>query len=117
MAKVIAAFSIFVLISSFLSVGGNLKTIKAQKTWCVPKPSLNEGTLMENINFACSEVDCKKVLQKGLPCYSPDNLMNHAAIAMNLYYQCKGRNKWNCDFKNSGLITLSDPSYDNCVFE
>ncbi|KAJ6423544.1 hypothetical protein OIU84_024499, partial [Salix udensis] len=36
-------------------------------------------------------------------------LINHASVAMNLYYQCKGRNQWNCDFRNSGLIVVTDP--------
>ncbi|XP_057461886.1 uncharacterized protein LOC130752108 [Actinidia eriantha] len=98
------------------------------KTWCVAKPSSNEATLLENINYACSQVDCR-TLQKGCPCSSPDNLISHASIVMNLYYQCKGRNKWNCDFqigfflitylesRNSGLISLTDPSYGDCIYE
>ncbi|KAF5948691.1 hypothetical protein HYC85_014648 [Camellia sinensis] len=90
--------------------------IELQKTWCVAKPSSSDSTLLENINYACSQVDCR-ILRKGCPCFSPDNLINHASIVMNLYYQCNGRNKWNCDFKNSALITMTDPSYGNCVYE
>ncbi|KAI8557998.1 hypothetical protein RHMOL_Rhmol04G0054600 [Rhododendron molle] len=88
---------------------GTFKLANGQKTWCVAKPSSSAATLLENINYACSQVDCR-ILQKGCPCSSPDNLINRASIAMNLYYQCKGRNKWNCDFKHSGLITVTDPS-------
>ena len=73
------------------------------------KPSSSQAALQANVNYACSEVDCK-ILQKGGACYSPDNLINHASIAMNIYYQCKGRNTWNCHFGESGLITLTDPS-------
>lgn len=29
---------------------------------------------------------------------------------MNLYYQTMVRNVWNCDFKGSGLIAITDPS-------
>lgn len=29
---------------------------------------------------------------------------------MNLYYQAKGRNPWNCDFKCSALVVITDPS-------
>ncbi|KAJ0452889.1 putative glucan endo-1,3-beta-D-glucosidase [Helianthus annuus] len=86
-----------------------------QKTWCVAKPSSSQAILLENINFACSQVDCSR-LQKGGACYSPDNAINHASVAMNLYFQSKGRNTWNCDFKNSGLLTLSDPSFGGCQY-
>ncbi|KAJ9153427.1 hypothetical protein P3X46_026868 [Hevea brasiliensis] len=100
----------------FISVG---KLVTAnncqQKTWCVAKPSSDQATLLANINYACSQVDCR-ILQKGCPCFSPDNLINHASIAMNLYYQSRGRNKWNCDFRNSALIVISDPSYADCIY-
>ncbi|XP_028072254.1 glucan endo-1,3-beta-D-glucosidase [Camellia sinensis] len=114
-ATVAAAFPLFLLLLSSISVG-TLKLVNGQKTWCVAKPSSSDSTLLENINYACSQVDCR-ILRKGCPCFSPDNLINHASIVMNLYYQCKGRNKWNCDFKNSALITMTDPSYGNCVYE
>ncbi|CAN0925455.1 Glucan endo-1,3-beta-D-glucosidase [Linum grandiflorum] len=47
--------------------------------------------LLANINYACSQVDCQ-MLRKGCPCSYPDTLINHASIAMNLYYQSKERN-------------------------
>ncbi|KAJ4842390.1 hypothetical protein Tsubulata_000934 [Turnera subulata] len=110
MAKPVLLLSLFLSLLFFISgTGGDLVIPNEQKTWCVAKPSSDEGTLMANINYACSEVDCR-ILHKGCPCFSPDNLINHASIAMNLYYQCKGRNTWNCDFKNSGLIVMTDPS-------
>ncbi|RWW51813.1 hypothetical protein BHE74_00041804 [Ensete ventricosum] len=80
-----------------------------QKTWCVAKPSSDDATLLENINYVCSQVDCS-VLQRGFPCFYPDNLMSHASIAMNLYYQSRGRNPWNCFFNNSALVVTTDPS-------
>ncbi|KAL1102468.1 hypothetical protein V6Z11_D05G366700 [Gossypium hirsutum] len=79
------------------------------RTWCIAKPSSDQATLLTNINYACSKVDCQ-IIQKGCPCFNPDNLINHASIAMNLYYQSMGRNVWNCDFKGSGLIVITDPS-------
>ncbi|KAI7754722.1 hypothetical protein M8C21_009482 [Ambrosia artemisiifolia] len=97
-----------ILLLAFLSIG-TLRSVHAQKIWCVAKPSTSEATLLENINFACSQVDCV-ILQKGGACYSPDNVFNHASIAMNLYFQSKGGNNWNCDFKSSGLLTVSNPS-------
>ncbi|XP_024968577.1 major pollen allergen Ole e 10-like [Cynara cardunculus var. scolymus] len=111
--KLSASLFFFLLLLSF-SVG-TLRLVHAQKTWCVAKPSSSQATLLENINFSCSQVDCA-ILQKGGACYTPDNVINHASIAMNLYYQSKGRNNWNCQFKNSGLITVSDPSYGGCPY-
>lgn len=82
-----------------------------QKTWCVAKPSTDEATLRNNIKYACEQphVDCG-VLREGCPCFIPNNLMNHASVAMNLYYQANGRNEWNCNYGNSALTVLTDPS-------
>ncbi|KAI4333433.1 hypothetical protein L6164_018250 [Bauhinia variegata] len=112
MAKVAAFF--FILLLSLIS-GGNLIMVNGQKTWCVAKPSSDQATLLVNINYACSHVDCS-IMNKGCPCYAPDNLMNHASIAMNIYYQSKGRNQWDCDFRGSALIVITDPSYGNCIY-
>ncbi|RZS02883.1 hypothetical protein BHM03_00032989, partial [Ensete ventricosum] len=92
-----------------VEVDADIVVALLQKTWCVAKPSSDEATLLGNINYACSQVDCS-VLQRGRACFYPDNLMSHASIAMNLYYQSRGRNPWNCFFKNSGLLVATDPS-------
>ncbi|CAA3015531.1 glucan endo-1,3-beta-D-glucosidase-like [Olea europaea subsp. europaea] len=99
----------------FISVLGSLTLANQQKTWCVAKPSSEQGTLLANLNYACSQVDCR-VLQKSCSCFVPDNLINHASVAMNLYYHSKGRNHWNCYFGNSGLVVLTDPSYGSCIY-
>ncbi|CAI9294982.1 unnamed protein product [Lactuca saligna] len=106
--------SAFVFLLFFLSVGISI-SVHAQKTWCVAKPSSSLATLLKNINFACSQVDCG-CLQQGGACATPANVFNHASVAMNLYYQSKGRNTWNCEFENSGLVTVSDPSYGGCPY-
>ncbi|KAK9937722.1 hypothetical protein M0R45_014494 [Rubus argutus] len=112
MAK--AALTLLLLL--FLSfTSETLVMINGQKTWCVAKPSTDQATLLANLDFACSHVDCQ-ILKGGCPCSSPDNLMNHASIAMNLYYQAKGRNQWNCDFRCSGLIVMTNPSYGDCIY-
>ncbi|KAI3755634.1 hypothetical protein L1987_55439 [Smallanthus sonchifolius] len=49
-------------------------------------------------------------LKKGGACYSLYNAINHASVAMNLYFLSRGRNTSNCDFKNSGLLSVSDPN-------
>ncbi|XP_010904855.1 major pollen allergen Ole e 10 [Elaeis guineensis] len=108
----------FLLLFSFavlLLAGGTIQLVQGQKTWCIAKPSSDDATLLANINYACSQVDCS-ILQRGRPCFYPDNLMSHASVAMNLYYQAKGRNYWNCYFKNSGIITMTDPSFGSCAY-
>nr|XP_010907228.1 major pollen allergen Ole e 10-like [Elaeis guineensis] len=105
----------FPLLLLSLAPGRAVASSQGQKTWCVAKPSSNNATLTENLNYACSQVDCK-VLQKDCLCFYPDNLISHASVAMNLYYQARGRNYWNCYFKNSGLITTTDPSFGNCSY-
>ncbi|XP_011045574.1 PREDICTED: glucan endo-1,3-beta-glucosidase isoform X2 [Populus euphratica] len=85
MAKAGAALSLLLLLL-YLSSGGGSVMANEQKTWCVAKPSSDQATLLANINYACAHVDCQ-ILQKGCPCFSPDSLINHASIAMNLYYQ------------------------------
>ncbi|XP_039026773.1 glucan endo-1,3-beta-glucosidase-like [Hibiscus syriacus] len=115
MAKVSAVLSLLYLLFCFIP-GGTLMMVNGQKSWCVAKPSSDQATLLANINFACSQVDCR-VMQKDCPCFSPDNLMNHASIAMNLYYQAKGRTECECDFRGSGLIVTSNPSYANCIYD
>ncbi|KAG8385324.1 hypothetical protein BUALT_Bualt03G0030900 [Buddleja alternifolia] len=93
--------------------GGILTPINGQATgqgaWCVTRPSTYEQELMENINFACGVVNCS-MIQPGGACYYPNNMMNHASVAMNLYYQKQGRHYWNCDFNKSGVIVVTDPS-------
>ncbi|KAL7242119.1 hypothetical protein ACSBR1_014651 [Camellia fascicularis] len=86
-----------------------------QGAWCVAKPSSSNEVLQENINYACGSVDCKTILTGG-SCFSPETLVNHASVAMNLYFQKEGRHFWNCNFKNSGVITVTDPSYDDCQY-
>ncbi|KAK1277121.1 hypothetical protein QJS04_geneDACA022226 [Acorus gramineus] len=80
-----------------------------EKTWCVAKASSDETSLQDNLHYACTQVDCS-VINAGGSCFEPNLLISHASVAMNLYYQSRGRNVWNCDFTHSGLITISDPS-------
>ncbi|XP_022886904.1 glucan endo-1,3-beta-D-glucosidase isoform X3 [Olea europaea var. sylvestris] len=75
----------------------------------------NVSAVLGSLTLANQQVDCR-VLQKGCSCFVPDNLINHASVAMDLYYQSKGRNHWNCYFGNSGLVVLTDPSYGSCIY-
>ncbi|XVE88348.1 hypothetical protein DITRI_Ditri19aG0062500 [Diplodiscus trichospermus] len=85
-------------------------------TWCVAKPGTSDDLLQQNINFACSQVDCSQTHSGGL-CFYPTTLINHASYAMNLYYQTTGRKKSSCDFRETGLVVSNDPSYGNCSYQ
>ncbi|XP_059669130.1 glucan endo-1,3-beta-D-glucosidase-like [Cornus florida] len=87
-----------------------------QGSWCMAKPSSSDVELLENINYACGVANCSAIQNDG-PCYNPASLLNHASVAMNLYYQKAGRNFWNCDFKKSGVIVVTDPSYGDCKYQ
>ncbi|KAM1207285.1 hypothetical protein ACFX13_007999 [Malus domestica] len=113
MAKAALSVLLLLLLLSFTSE--TLLMVNGQKTWCVARPSSDQATLLSNLNYACAHVDCQ-ILRKGCPCSSPDNLMNRASIAMNMYYQSKGKNQWNCDFRGSALIVVTDPSYGDCIY-
>jgi hypothetical protein len=82
---------------------------QASKTWCVAKPSTEAAALQDNLDFACSESDCGAIQGTG-GCTRPDSLLSRASVAMNAYYQARGRNSWNCFFNGTGLITITDPS-------
>ncbi|KAK8951853.1 Glucan endo-1,3-beta-D-glucosidase [Platanthera zijinensis] len=85
------------------------------KTWCVAKPSTKEEDLQNNIQFACSKIDCS-LIQRGGPCFDPQTSISHASVVMNLYFQSAGRHSWNCYFGGSSLIALTDPSYGACSY-
>ncbi|KAJ7968892.1 Glucan endo-1,3-beta-glucosidase [Quillaja saponaria] len=79
--------------------------------WCVAKPTTEKDMLQAIIDFACSHVDCSST-KPGGGCLSPTTAVNHASVAMNLYYQAFG----DCDFKGTGVIVMSNPGYDNCKY-
>ncbi|OMP02550.1 hypothetical protein CCACVL1_02763 [Corchorus capsularis] len=87
-----------------------------QKTWCIANPLSHDSALAANIEYACSLLDCRWIQPDG-PCFEPDTLLQHASYVMNMYYQAYGRHLSDCDFKNTGLVSLTDPSYGNCTFE
>ncbi|XP_034600934.1 major pollen allergen Ole e 10 isoform X1 [Setaria viridis] len=92
-----------------------LPASQASKTWCVAKPSSEVAALQDNLDFACSESDCGAIQGTG-GCTRPDSLLSRASVAMNAYYQARGRNSWNCFFNGTGLITITDPSLGTCKY-
>ncbi|KAM3292927.1 hypothetical protein ACQJBY_036516 [Aegilops geniculata] len=83
--------------------------------WCVAKDGANGTDLQNNINYACGFVDCKPI-QSGGACFSPNSLQSHASYVMNAYYQANGHTDLACDFKGTGIVTSSDPSYGGCKY-
>ncbi|XP_062012789.1 glucan endo-1,3-beta-glucosidase 1-like [Rosa rugosa] len=88
----------------------------ALSKWCIAKPTAPYSLLQMNIDFACSQVDCS-VIQTGGECQLPDTIMNHASVAMNLYYQSFGRTDLSCYFKSTGMIVIDDPSFGTCLYK
>ncbi|XP_058109659.1 glucan endo-1,3-beta-glucosidase-like [Magnolia sinica] len=84
--------------------------------WCVAKQGISAQSLQSNIDYVCSSgIDCKPI-QAGGPCFLPNTIQAHASYVMNAYYQSKGRNNFNCDFSNTGVITTSNPSSGSCKY-
>ncbi|KAI8540496.1 hypothetical protein RHMOL_Rhmol09G0268400 [Rhododendron molle] len=81
------------------------------KQWCVPKSGAEAAALQRNIDYVCGlGWEYCRAIQEGGDCFFPDTVGAHAAYAMNAYYQAMGRNKFNCDFEQTGAITNIDPS-------
>ncbi|XP_023640211.1 glucan endo-1,3-beta-glucosidase isoform X2 [Capsella rubella] len=115
MAKAYICLSFIILL--YISSGSVMRVnAQSQGDWCVAKPGTSTEQLLNNLNYACSKIDCH-IVSKGGACYSPDNLYNQASVAMNLYYQAEGRHFWNCNFEGSGLIVITDPSDGCCKYE
>lgn len=85
--------------------------------WCVPKEEATEQELQEDLDYACAQanVDCRPI-QPGGMCYEPITVRSHAGYAMNQLFQVSGRNAWNCDFRQSAMLTTTNPSFQGCVF-
>ncbi|XP_062098047.1 glucan endo-1,3-beta-D-glucosidase-like [Humulus lupulus] len=96
----------------------NTELRRGPSVWCVAKPHANDKVLQGVLDFCCGPggVDCREIYNDSGPCFEPNKLLAHASYAMNSYYQMHGRNFWNCDFKGTGLVTFSDPSYGPCRY-
>nr|VDD03084.1 unnamed protein product [Brassica rapa] len=105
--------------SSSRSLEGTFTRVNAEGhhgEWCVAKPATKKEKLQQIIDFACSKVNCAAISNGGA-CYSPEDLLLHASVAMNNYYQAEGRHFWNCNFAGSGIIAITDPSTGNCKYQ
>ncbi|CAM6050763.1 unnamed protein product [Sphagnum compactum] len=94
-----------------------VQTLPVGKTWCVAKPGADVQDLSNALNYACGQGAANCVpIQPGNQCYEPNTLASHATYAFNSYYQLNGGNYWNCYFGDTGIISITDPSYDGCAF-
>ncbi|KAG8637414.1 hypothetical protein MANES_15G118802v8 [Manihot esculenta] len=109
-------FLSLLLVHSFFNLEENLKMANGQKIWCVVNPSTPHDELLANLDYACTQVGCSQI-QLGGSCFYPNTYLHHASFATNLYYQRMGRHEMDCNFANSGLISLSDPSSGSCTYE
>nr|XP_043630103.1 glucan endo-1,3-beta-D-glucosidase-like [Erigeron canadensis] len=106
----------------FIFISGSLMKIivgqeSNQVTWCLAKPSTSDVLLENNIEYACASLGDCSIINAGGACHEPNTLINRASVVMNLYYQQNKRNFWNCDFLDSGLVSVTDPSYGNCTYK
>ncbi|KAK9113234.1 hypothetical protein Scep_020753 [Stephania cephalantha] len=80
--------------------------------FCVAKKDAKESALEAALNWACGigNASCGAI-QKGQPCYKPNNLHSHASYAFNDYYQrMRSSGGTSCDFWGTAIITTKDPS-------
>ncbi|KAM1956662.1 hypothetical protein ACFX16_026045 [Malus domestica] len=89
----------------------------ATLTWCIAKPSADVEKLRHNIDYSCGEagIDCRPI-QPGGGCFSPENAVSHASIAMNLFFRATGKHFWDCHFNGTGLVVSQNPSVGTCEY-
>lgn len=107
---------IVILLSSIMI--NNLPVANA-KQWCVAMQTAKDEQLEDNITFACSNgIDCRPILPSGA-CFKPNTTISHASYLMNSYYESHGRTNQAClfFFPNSGMLTSTDPSYNQCIYK
>ncbi|KAL3520450.1 hypothetical protein ACH5RR_018599 [Cinchona calisaya] len=108
-------FCMVMLLSGFLH---DYKIVQGQKLWCTAKPSASDVELEANVNYVCNDqhINCSIIYEVGA-CHFPYTRINHASVVMNLYYQKMRSHAGDCSFKNSALLVITDPSYQNCSHE
>ncbi|WCJ35168.1 Glucan endo-1 3-beta-glucosidase 7 [Euphorbia peplus] len=85
-------------------------------TWCVPKGSVSNAQLQQNLDYACGHgIDCSPI-KAGGPCYEPNTVASHASYAMNLLFQSSSRSTLDCDFSQTAVISTINPSYNACNY-
>ncbi|XP_015695460.1 major pollen allergen Ole e 10-like isoform X2 [Oryza brachyantha] len=119
-ATLLTSFFALTLLTHHCFAAPSLYQSQTTMTWCVANPSASGAALRANLEFACSESDCAAIQGTG-GCSFPGgdddgSLPTRASVAMNAYYQARGRNSWNCFFNGTGLITITDPSSGSCKY-
>jgi hypothetical protein len=78
--------------------------------WCVPKKGATNEELQASLDWACGHgIDCGAI-QPGGACFEPNNVVSHAAYAMNMYFQKSPKQPTDCDFSKTATVTSQNPS-------
>lgn len=92
-------------------------TGNSSSLFCVAKADADSDKLQDGLNWACGQgqANCTAI-QRGQPCYLPDNVGNHASYAYNDYYQKMHSVGGTCDFDGTATTTAADPSMSSWFF-
>ncbi|KAK6919163.1 X8 domain [Dillenia turbinata] len=89
-----------------------------RREWCIASPGATDALLQESMELICTfgGIDCS-MFEPGRPCYLPNTLRHHASYAFNSFYQKYKKHGTPCNFNNTAITVLGDPSHDSCQFE
>ncbi|KAF3787613.1 putative glucan endo-1-3-beta-glucosidase [Nymphaea thermarum] len=92
------------------------------KIWCVADPAVagrseNAIQVAGALQYACGQGNgtCDSI-QPGKACYLPNNLLAHASVAFNAYWQQFRKSGGTCYFNGLAVQTAIDPSHGSCVY-
>ncbi|KAL5184823.1 Glucan endo-1,3-beta-glucosidase 4 [Glycine soja] len=95
----------------------NMSNANSQGSFCVAKDDADTDKLQAGLSWACGQGQANCIaIQPGRPCYSPNNVKNHASYAYNDYYQKMHNAGGTCDFDGTATTTTEDPSYGSCIY-
>ncbi|XP_057826969.1 glucan endo-1,3-beta-glucosidase 3 isoform X2 [Cryptomeria japonica] len=89
----------------------------AVSQWCVADPQAPDYFLQSALDWVCSSggADCNSI-QPNQACYEPQNLVAHASVAFNSYWQKYKKQGASCYFNSAAFVTENNPSKGNCVY-
>ncbi|KAH9318301.1 hypothetical protein KI387_020070, partial [Taxus chinensis] len=85
--------------------------------WCVADPQAPDNFLQSALDWTCSlgGADCSSI-QPNQACYEPQNLVAHASVAFNSYWQKYKQQGASCYFNSAAFVTETNPSKGNCIY-
>ncbi|KAG9129444.1 hypothetical protein Leryth_013037 [Lithospermum erythrorhizon] len=95
----------------------SFKSDAQYEDYCIADEQVPDGELQAALKWACENgADCR-LIQPGQPCFTPDNVKDHASFAFNSYYQNMKHKGGSCYFNSAALLTAANPSHDGCKYE